>query len=439
MDDRRESKNYRRVMGSAADTIVTAARRSQDWLRSRPVMADVLFACLIAGLALAELSGEGVGERTHEPDGLGVTLVLVGATALVWRRAAPLPVLAFVTSVSCLFYARDYGSYMAAVGLAALYSVAVHEKNRRVAWITVVTGWSVLLVTASLTLFDGVAGFRWSSALSMTLTIGATILAGAVIRNKEEIFVDTRERAERAEADRQLEAERAVARERLRIAREMHDVVAHGMSLITVQAAAAQEIAETRPDDAARLMRSIEATGRDALADMRRMLGVLRNDDQPGASAGRRALAPQPTLADLDATIAHCIEAGTPADLVVNGDPRPLPPGIELAAFRIVQEALTNVVKHGGETATATVTLRYSPDELYITVSDTGRGAVSELTHSGSGHGLIGMRERVEIYDGQLTAGPQIGGGYKVQASLPLNPLDRRSLGEAHPERAAST
>jgi signal transduction histidine kinase len=274
----------------------------------------------------------------------------------------------------------------------------------------------------------------------MTLSIAAAVLAGVVVRNKEEIFADTKARAERAEADRQAEAQRAVARERLRIAREMHDVVAHGMSLITVQAAAAQEIVRASPDEAARLMHSVEATGRDALAEMRRMLGVLRNDDRSGSTVQRGELAPQPSIADLNATVTHCREAGIPTELIISGEQRALPPGIELAAFRIVQEALTNVVKHGGDEATATVELRYNADMLGINISDTGRGAMSDLTRDGSGHGLIGMRERIEIYDGQLAAGPRPGGGYQVKVSLPIDAAwDRPGVISAEPEGTAPT
>jgi signal transduction histidine kinase len=219
----------------------------------------------------------------------------------------------------------------------------------------------------------------------------------------------------------------------------MHDVVAHGMSLITVQAAAAREIAETRPEDAARLMQSVEMTGRDALTEMRRMLGVLRNDDSADQDTERGGLTPQPTLADLDTTIAHCVEAGTPTELVISGDQRPLSPGIELAAFRIVQEALTNVVKHGGESATASVELVYTADQLEISVSDTGRGAVSDLTRTGSGHGLVGMRERVEIYSGQVAAGPKQGGGYQVDVSLPIRAAAPIPVISPEPESPAPT
>ncbi len=432
----RGASSYDRDMGSAANTMITSARRSQGWLRSHPRFVDVLVACLIGLVALADFSAGGVYEGAREPDSFGVILVVVGATALVWRRVAPVVVMVFVVAVSCVFYALNYDSFMAAVGLAALYAVVAHEKNRRVAWIALGVGWVVLFGVAGFTVLDGIDGFRRSDGLGMTLSIGGTVVAGAVIRNKEEIFADTKARAELAEANRKAEAEQAVTRERLRIAREMHDVVAHAMSLITVQAAAAQEIVQSRPDAAAKLMHSVEATGRDALAEMRRMLGVLRNDDTTTATPpARGSLAPQPSLAELTATIAQCIEAGTPSELIISGDERPLSPGVELAAFRIVQEALTNVVKHGGDKATATVELHYGADVLHLKVTDTGRGAVSKLVDAGGGHGLIGMRERVEIYGGQLAAGPRPGGGYRVDASLPISAAsDRTAVSSAETE-----
>lgn len=406
-------------MNAATQTMIATARRSQEWLRDRPSVFDVAFAALAAVLALGELTSDSAA-GSREPDMVGVVLILLGAFALIWRRRAPVAVLIFVAGASCVFYALDYGSFMAFVGMTALYSVAAHEQNRRMAWISIGAVSAGLIVLAGFTVLDGPNGFSVPDATGMIISIGAVIVAAAVIRNKDEIFADTKERAERAEADRQAEAERAVNRERLRIAREMHDVVAHGMSLITVQAAAAREIARTRPEDAARLMHSVETTGRDALAEMRRMLGVLRNNDSADPTGEPGGLAPQPSLADLNATVAHCIEAGTPTDLVISGEHRPLPPGIELAAYRIVQEALTNVVKHGGDAATAGVELHYKADELHIKISDTGRGAVTELARAGSGHGLIGMRERVEIYDGHLAAGPRAGGGYEVNVSLPI-------------------
>jgi len=327
-------------MSVSAPTMISAARRTQEWLRSRPLLMDALFAALMALIALSELFSDPAVGQPREPDVTGVVLVLVGAASLTWRRTAPVMVLTLVVGVSCVFYFRDYASFMAAVGLAGIYAVAVHEGNRRLAWISLGIGWSILFGVAYFTLLDGVDGFRWDSAL----------------------------------------------------------------------------------------MHSVETTGRDALADMRRMLGVLRNDEPTGLSGENGEMTPQPSLEDLGTIITHCNDAGTPTELSISGDLRQLAPGLELAAFRTVQEALTNVVKHGGESATASVALHFDAAELHIAVRDTGRGAVSGLTHTGGGHGLIGMRERIEIYDGHLATGPRPGGGYEVIAALPINPTKTRPV-----------
>jgi signal transduction histidine kinase len=201
----------------------------------------------------------------------------------------------------------------------------------------------------------------------------------------------------------------------------MHDVVAHGMSVISVQAAAAQEIVHTDPVKAAEVMGRIENVGRQSLNEMRRMPGVLRNGDDDFSAS----LAPQPSLADVPGAVEQSTDAGVATNLVVSGDVRDLPPGIELAGFRVVQEALTNVLKHAGPTASATVTIEYGSDDVVIDISDNGRGAVSRLSNSGGGNGLIGMSERVEIYGGELSAGPRVGGGFAVSATLPLDPAAR--------------
>ena len=166
------AKHYRRDMSSAATTMITLARRSQEWLRSRPRLVDVLVAGLMALLALADLSGDVVADSTRDPDAVGVLLVLIAATALVGRRTAPIAVMVFVIAVSCVCYARDYGSFMAPVGLATLYAVTAHERNRRTAWIALSAGSAVLFGVASFTLLDGVDGYRWSSALGMILSMG---------------------------------------------------------------------------------------------------------------------------------------------------------------------------------------------------------------------------------------------------------------------------
>ena len=181
----------------------------------------------------------------------------------------------------------------------------------------------------------------------------------------------------------------------------MHDVVAHSMSVIAVQAAAGREIVHDNPDKAAEVFARIETVGRESLAELRRMLGVLR-----GADGGGAALSPQPGIADIAAAVAQSSAGGVRAELVIDGHERPLPPGIELAAYRIVQEALTNVRKHAGRTASATVRISYERHTLGVEVTDDGRGAATSLSRTGSGQGLIGMRERVEIYGGEFTSGP---------------------------------
>jgi signal transduction histidine kinase len=210
----------------------------------------------------------------------------------------------------------------------------------------------------------------------------------------------------------------------------MHDVVAHSMSVIAVQAAAGREIVHSNPDKAADVFERIETVGREALAELRRMLGVLRETGDEQTS-----LAPQPGIGDLAAAVEQSRAVGVETTLVVAGEQRALAPGIELAAYRIVQEALTNVRKHAGA-ASATVRIAYEPRALVIEVSDDGRGAVTSLSRSGAGHGLIGMRERVEIYGGELTSGPRPGGGFVVRAVLPVVG-DTAPAAEAHAAKGA--
>jgi signal transduction histidine kinase len=206
-----------------------------------------------------------------------------------------------------------------------------------------------------------------------------------------------------------------VASERRRIAREMHDVVAHSMSVIAVQAAAGREIVHANPDKAAEVFARIESVGRESLAELRRMLDVIRDTGDGDAS-----LTPQPGIADIAHAVAQSSDGGVATQLVVEGRQRPLAPGVELTAYRIVQEALTNVRKHAGRTATATVRISYGAHELVVTVTDDGRGAATALSGIGAGQGLIGMRERVEIYGGEFSSGPRPAGGYAVRAVLPI-------------------
>lgn len=418
-------------MSAVADRLIGLSHLGQRLAHERPNVVDAALAAFIALVALAELAGDDA-TIGRDPDPLGVGLVLAGAASLYWRRRAPLLVLGAVTAAVIPIYLRDYGSYMSAIGVTAIYSASAHGAHRRGTWLTIVAAIATWFTAASVSIMNEADGYDSANAASYLLFCAGAAAAGGIVRNRHEIFVSAQTRAEHAEATRRAEAERAVARERLRIARDMHDVVAHGMSVTAVQAAAAQEITHTDPDRAATVMRSVETTAREALNEMRRMLGVLRDGDD--AATG---LAPQPSLADVANVVAQSNDAGVRTTLEVTGQQRDLAPGIELAAFRIVQEALTNVRKHAGRNATAAVHIGYRPATLAIEIVDDGAGAASSLSHTGTGEGLIGMRERVDIYHGEITAGPRIGGGYEVAARLPLPNSDEPSPSPSAPEERA--
>jgi signal transduction histidine kinase len=240
-------------------------------------------------------------------------------------------------------------------------------------------------------------------------------LIGFAFYERNRRTVELTERAERAELTRESEARAAVAEERARIAREMHDVVAHSLSVMVVQAEAAEAMLDSDPERARRPLAAVQQTGRAALGELRRMLGVLREMADEGP-----ALAPQPGLSGLGELARQVREAGLPVTVRIEGEPRPLSPGIDLSAYRIVQEGLTNALKHAGP-ATAEVVVRYGPRDLELEVRDDGRGRASGA--NGGGHGLLGMRERVALYGGDLAAGPRPGGGFALTARLPLEVL----------------
>ena len=212
-------------------------------------------------------------------------------------------------------------------------------------------------------------------------------------------------------------ANEAVAEERARIARELHDVVGHGLNLIVVQAGGAQRVFDSRPEVVRESLGSIEATGRQALTDMERMLGMLRE-----TAGGEAGLSPQPGLSQVGALADQVAQAGLAVEVQVEGTPVALPPSIDLTAYRIIQEALTNTLKHAGRTAKATISIRHGPRDLELEIIDDGRGVTSDAggPASGGGRGLIGMRERVALFGGELSAGQRPEGGFRVRARLPL-------------------
>jgi signal transduction histidine kinase len=246
--------------------------------------------------------------------------------------------------------------------------------------------------------------------------LAAAWLLGHFAHNYRAYAARLEERTAELERAREELARRAVTEERLRLARELHDVVAHAMSVITVQSGVGAHVADSRPEEVGKALAAIEATSRAALTELRRLLGVLRQDGEPQAN-----LTPVPGLANLEGLLAELAKAGLAVRLRVEGRPSPLPAGLDLSAYRIVQEALTNVVKHAGP-ATAQVMICYRDHEVAVEVIDDGRGvgAVAGDGRRRTGHGLIGMRERVAAFGGDLEVGPRPGGGFRVAARLPL-------------------
>lgn len=391
--------------------------------------ADALFAVLVGVISVLQASSPDAASGASGADTFAYITIAIGAASLLVRRRLPITVFAFTLTVLAVFYLRDGGDLLPILGLSAFYAVAAHSNRRERAWIAMLVAAPIVFAIACITILDTPDGFDVDNAVSMGSSIVGAVVFGLIVRNRRRIFADSEQRAVAAEADRQANAARAVTQERSRIAREMHDVVAHGMSVIAVQAAAAQEIVHTNPDKAAEVMSRIEHIGRQSLNEMRRMLGVLRRTDDDTTAS----LTPQPRIADVDAIVAQAVDAGLATSLVVAGTPGDLAPGIELTAFRVVQEALTNVLKHAGPSASTTVTITYGLGEVTVEIVDDGQGAASSLSDTGGGNGLIGMHERVEIYGGELSTGPRTGGGFAVRAVLPTDDAEAQRGNRANP------
>jgi signal transduction histidine kinase len=317
--------------------------------------------------------------------------VLIGVQAAIWDHSVP-------DQLGALLVALLAASQFGLLGLTR-------------------SGLAGAVLVALLIIFVGVRDPEAASGDYVgVLAIAAVAwLVGFAYHERNRRTAELTERAERAERARATEARAAAAEERARIAREMHDVVAHSLSVMVVQAEAAEAMLDADPERARRPLAAVQQTGRGALTELRRMLGVLREMADEGA-----ALAPQPGLSGLDDLARQVRDAGLPVRVRVEGEPRPLPPGIDLSAYRIVQEGLTNALKHAGP-ASAEVVVRYGPRDLELEVRDDGRGRGGGA--NGGGHGLLGMRERVALYGGELAAGPRPEGGFALTARLPLEVL----------------
>jgi signal transduction histidine kinase len=292
------------------------------------------------------------------------------------------------------------------IAVLAIYTAAAHTDG----FATVVAGLVTLVFTIALMATDG-ESWNLGGVLFFSLLLGTPFVVGRAIRYRRLREAALQETNEALARERDERARTAVAEERTRIARELHDVVAHAVSVIVVQARGGRRLLDAEPEAARGAFDTIERTGQDALGEMRRLLGALRADDEA------LALAPQPSMTRLQALAEAVTEAGLPVELRIDGDPAELPPGVDVSAYRIVQEALTNALRHAGP-ARALVVVRYGDGELEIEVADDGRGAAQGT--NGSGQGLVGIRERVNVYGGAFQAGRRPGGGYAVRATLPF-------------------
>jgi signal transduction histidine kinase len=361
----------------------------------RPPRADLILAVALAAAGALEVRfNHGV-----EPKWAGLVTEVPFPLALAWRRRAPIAV-AFAIAVEMalepvLGVPLDQPVTPMAVLLIAFYSLGSYEPLGRS--LAAFVGVLPLGILAQTQRHSGTAVKAGNVLFGLALAGGAWI-AGILIRART-----------RQVAVAEAEAVRAVAEERARIARELHDVIAHSVSVMVVQAGAAEEVLRTAPERALAPVRAIQETGREALVEMSRLVGLLRDH------ASELGLAPQPGLADLGMLIEQVRDAGLPVDVQVEGQPRHVPLGVDLSAYRVVQEALTNALKHAGE-ARATVRLRYRPDSLELEVLDDGPGTANG--HVG-GHGLVGMRERIAVFGGEFDAGPREDGGFRVRAVLP--------------------
>ncbi|MFF2851693.1 sensor histidine kinase [Streptomyces sp. NPDC058001] len=404
------------------------AKAVRSWLREHPLAPD---AALAAGVLVCMITGAFVDPQKHGPDHWGthtpsafsIVLMVLAATALIFRRRAPMPVLYATGALS--FVELVSGEPRAPVvmsAVVALYTVAA-TTDRPTTWRVGLPTMTALTAAAMLA---GPLPWYAQENLGIFAWTGMAAAAGDAVRSRRAFVHAIRERAERAERTREEEARRRVAEERLRIARDLHDVVAHHIALVNVQAGVAAHVMDKRPDQAKEALAHVREASRSALGELRATVGLLRQTGDPEAPTE-----PAPGLDRLEELVDTFRNAGLPVEVARGDHGTTLPAAVDLAAYRIIQEALTNVQKHAGENAKAEVSVVRVGARVEITVLDDGGTAATGdgLPHpgesdrpleEGGGHGLLGMRERVGALGGSCAAGPRYGGGFRIHAILPV-------------------
>jgi signal transduction histidine kinase len=374
----------------------------------RPSWGDVALAVAVVALGQSEVW---LRDDVQPRPAAAVCEIVLGA-ALAWRRVAPTTTVAVVAVASTLEAVAGVPLQAplnpVIASVIAAYSLFVHASAHRA-----VAGGGLLLAaiaTQSASQHQELGSFAWATVL-----MAGVAAVGWTVRSRTERVGHLEQEALDLERAREEQAREAVAQERARLARELHDVVSHSISVIAIQAQAVQRRLGPGHEQEVEDLRAVESTARQAMVEMRRLLGVLRADGES------LPLAPQPGLAQLPALVDRATKAGLQVEVRTTGTPAPLPAGLDLTAYRVVQEALTNTLKHAAA-RTASVALGYTPDELRLTVEDDGCGEGAANAHPGQGHGLIGMAERVSFYGGRLHTGPLDGRGFRVDVRLPIEP-----------------
>jgi signal transduction histidine kinase len=379
--------------------------------RGRALAVDLLLAALALALSIGMLASGRFEDDARDLDGLGAALAAMTALPLVARRSAPIPVLIATTLPTAALYGLDYSLGPPVGSLVAMYTVAaaglVEGRTRR----TVIAVIAVPLVIVAVVHIVDERGLPFPDLLLGIVTYGCAWLLGDRARHREQRIAELEERAVRAEREAERERRLAAAEERTRIARDLHDSAGHAINVILVQAGAARLLQDREPDRAKEALHTIEEVARETIGEIDRMVHALR----AGEAAGDPRIEPAPGLAALDTLAERHRSAGLEVEVQVAGAGRPLPPGTDQAAYRIVQEALTNAALHGAGTARVELTHGADGIEILVTNPTRGDGAARE----GGGLGIVGMRERAALLGGRLEAGTE-DGTFAVRARLPV-------------------
>jgi signal transduction histidine kinase len=384
---------FRRV----SSTVLSVTRRPLAWAKDYAFEAVVL-----VGVVITQID---IWSHVEENRIRLAAIALVTAGALLFRRRAPFVAPLVVAAGAFAFTFVDPSAAYNTDTMFLPLILAAWAAGSLLDWRLAAVALVAILV-AGWTVFIRAPDVPWTELIWLSLPlIGIFVLSAAAARHSERAR-EAEERARRTEE----EARRAVEDERNRITRELHDVLAHSVSVMTVQASAVRRLLTPEQQREREALMTVEETGRQALSEMRRLLGIMRTEEEVPA------LAPQPGLGTLPALVEQVRQSGLPVELTVEGEPVELPAGVDLSAYRIVQEALTNALRHAGP-AHAWVAVRYVGDDVEIEVANDGR---SQDENDGAGHGLVGMRERVALCGGELHSGPRAGGGFKISARLPV-------------------